>query len=325
MEEFPMETVSPVVKFVVPLIAAVALLGGVTVYAVHEHHAAQTLAAENQQATAELSSTRSQLSDLSAKVNALAAQQQAAAQPAPVAVATPHNTAKPRASRVADRRLSRMQAQLDAQGKEIEETRGDLTSATTQLTGSIAKTHDELVVLEKKGERNYVEFDIQKSKQFQHEGPISISLRKADTKHQFADLQLMVEDRNLIQKHVNLDQPVMYYQSDSELPIQIVINDITKDHIHGYVSAPKYRKSELTFDGGREWEPESESERESGRRHGGRHAASAEHAASAQEEADRTASGLAVQAHSARCLRRLAQGRLRTSRELCLIDACEPV
>jgi hypothetical protein len=37
----------------------------------------------------------------------------------------------------------------------------------------------------------------------------------------------------------------MFYQPDTELPIQVVINDITKDHIHGYVSAPKYRKSEL--------------------------------------------------------------------------------
>ena len=250
MEDSPIDTVSPVVKLVVPLVAAVVVAAGGVGYAVHEHHAAQNLAAQNQQVKAELSSTRGQLSDLTAKVNALAAQaqaaeqQQAAAQPAPVAA--PNRAARPRASRATDRRLTRMQAQLDAQGKEIEETRGDLTNTATQLTGSIAKTHDELVVLEKKGERNYVEFDIQKSKQFQHEGPISISLRKADTKHQFADLQLMVEDRNLIQKHVNLDQPVMYYQSDSEQPIQIVINDITRDHIHGYVSAPKYRQSELT-------------------------------------------------------------------------------
>jgi len=57
------------------------------VYAVHEHHAAQNLAAENQQATAELTSTRGQLSDLTARVNALAAQQQVAAPPAPVAAA----------------------------------------------------------------------------------------------------------------------------------------------------------------------------------------------------------------------------------------------
>ncbi len=251
MEE--METTSPVLKIVAPILAAVAI-GGVGIgYAVHEHHVAQNLASQNQQVNAELISTRSQLNDLTAKVNELTARAevQAAATPAPAvavsapAAAAPGHAGKPRASHVADRRLSKMQKQLDAQGKEIEETRGDLASTRTELTGSIAKTHDELVVLEKKGERSYFEFDLQKSKQFTHEGPIGVSLRKANLKHQYADLELMVEDRDLAQKHVNLDQPVMFYQPDTEQPIQIVINDITKDHIHGYVSAPKYRKSEL--------------------------------------------------------------------------------
>jgi hypothetical protein len=39
----------------------------------------------------------------------------------------------------------------------------------------------------------------------------------------------------------------MYYQPDTQQPVEIVINSISKDHIHGYVSAPKYRKSELTI------------------------------------------------------------------------------
>ena len=252
MEDSPMDSMSPTVKFAVPIIAAVvAAVIGVG-YAVHEHHAAERLAVANQQANAELSATRSELTSLTTKVNTLAAQEQAAAQPAAsVSAATPADVAgsrrvarKPRAGRAADRRLSRMQAQLDAQGKEIEETRGDLTNTRTELTGSIAKTHDELVVLEKKGERSYFEFDLQKTKQFTHEGPVGVSLRKANVKHQYADLELMVEDRDLSQKHVNIDQPVMFYQPDTEQPIQVVI-DITKDHIHGYVSAPKYRTSEL--------------------------------------------------------------------------------
>jgi len=237
------------VKFVAAAIAAVVLACVGAGYAVHEHHAAQSLAAQNQQMSTDLASTRSQMDALTNKVSELAtraAAEAAAAQAAPAPTpATAGHPVKPHASRAAERRLTKMQQQLDAQNKEIEQTRGDLASATTQLSGSIAHTHDELVVLEKKGERSYFEFDIQKSKQFEHEGPIGISLRKADTKHQFADLQLMVEDRNLIQKHVNLDQPIMFYQPDTEQPIQIVINDITKDHIHGYVSAPKYRKSEL--------------------------------------------------------------------------------
>lgn len=258
MEDSPIQSETPVVKFIAPLIAAVVVAVGGVGYAVHEHHAAQTLAVENQQASAELAQTRSQLNDLSAKVSELATREQAqaaAAQQEATSAAAPGSTpavvtgartaGKPRASRAMDRRLTKLQAQLDAQGKAIEATQGDLTNTRTELTGSIAKTHDELVVLEKRGERSYFEFDLQRSKQFTHEGPVGVSLRKANLKHQYADLELMVEDRDLVQKHVNLDQPVMFYQPDTEQPIQLVINDITKDHIHGYVSAPKYRKSEL--------------------------------------------------------------------------------
>jgi len=257
MEDSPVSAETPVVKFVAPLIAAVVVAVGGVGYAVHEHHTAQQLATQNQQEAADLASTRNQLNALTAKVSELAtrAQEQAAAAQLSATAPAPANSAtaqastrvagKPRASRVPDRRLTKMQAQLDAQGKAIDQTRGDLASAKTELTGSIAKTHDELVVLEKRGERNYFEFDLDKSKQFAHEGPLGVSLRKANVKHQYADLELMVEDRDLSQKHVNLNQPVMFYQSDTEQPIQVVVNAITKDHIHGYVSAPKYRKSEL--------------------------------------------------------------------------------
>ena len=151
-----------------------------------------------------------------------------------------------------DPRFKKLQSQLDAQGKVIDQTRsdiastqGDLVNARTELTGSIAHTHDELVLLQKRGERNYAEFDVNKSKQFSREGAVELRLRKADTKHQFADLELMVDDRNLSQKHVNLYQPVMFYTPDSPQPIEVVINNISKDHIHGYVAASKYRQSEL--------------------------------------------------------------------------------
>ena len=49
--------------------------------------------------------------------------------------------------------------QLDAQGQALDATKQDLVSTRTELQGSIAKTHDEIVVLQRKGERNYYEFD----------------------------------------------------------------------------------------------------------------------------------------------------------------------
>jgi hypothetical protein len=236
----------------IALYAGIVVLGSaVGGYAIHEHYAAKSLAADNVQTTAALNSTRQQLSDLAAKVNTLATRSEAP--PAPAAptpqVATAH---RPSAAHREDPRYKKLQAQLDAQGKAIEDTRtqlagtqGDLVSTKTELSGSIAHTHDELVLLQKKGERNFAEFDISKSKEFRREGPVSLRLKKTNDKHQFADLDLMVDDRNLSQKHVNLYQPVMFYTPDSPQAVEVVINNISKDHIHGYVSAPKYRQSEL--------------------------------------------------------------------------------
>ena len=226
-------------------------LGG---YAIHEHHQAQALAARNEQTTAALNQTQHELADLASKVNVLVARSEAPPSTAavvPPPAANESRSTTPR-SRKVDPRLKKLQSQLDAQGKAIEETRGDLAltqgdlvTTRSELSGSIAHTHDELVLLQKKGERNYTEFDVVKAKEFVHKGPFGLRLKKANVKHQFADLELIVDDRNLSQKHVNLFQPVMFYTPDSPQPVEVVINDISKDHIHGYISSSKYRQSEL--------------------------------------------------------------------------------
>lgn len=225
-------------------------LGG---YAIHEHSTAQELAAQNAQQNATISATQHQLSDLATRVNELAAVNAAQASLAPPSQVPSHpasaarTTSKPRAR--VDSRYKKLQAQIEAQNKAIEQNRkdleGSLASTRTELSGSIAHTHDELVLLQKKGERSYAEFDLAKAKTFKREGPLELRLKKANNKHQYADLEMMVDDRNLSQKHVNLYQPVMFYTPDSPQPVEIVINEVSKDHIHGYVSAPKYRKSEL--------------------------------------------------------------------------------
>ena len=234
--------------------AAVLALGGAAGgYAIHEHHAAQKLATANTEMSAALDTTRHELSDLTAKVNTLALRSEAAP-PASIPSAQPAADRRPAAvhRQGADPRYKKLQSEIDAQTKAIEQTRGelagtqgDLVNTRTELSGSIAHTHDELVLLEKKGERSYTEFDLPKAKQFKREGPLEVRLKKANSKHQFADLELMVNDRNLSQKHVNLYQPVMFSTPDSPQPVEVVINDIGKDHIHGYVSASRYRQSDL--------------------------------------------------------------------------------
>ena len=242
----------PVISRVHAAVAAIALtIVGFGGYAIHEHSVAAKAIDQNAAISASLKNTNAQIEQLTAKLNDLSAPKPAAAEPAPVVVAKAKPSARARRHVAAQRvhrddpRWKKVQSQLDEQNKAIASTQQDLSNARTELQGSIAKTHGELVVLQKKGERRYYEFDIQKSKQFIPTGNMSVKLRKSNVKHQFADLDLLVDDRVVTKKHVNLYEPTMFFTGDNEQPIQVVINSITKDHIHGYVSEPKYQKSEL--------------------------------------------------------------------------------
>ncbi|MGI9101430.1 MAG: hypothetical protein ACR2IF_03205 [Terriglobales bacterium] len=217
-------------------------------YSWHEHNMAKQLTTEKTQISAALHDTQSQLGDLSNKVNAMSAAEAERERAAAVARERAARSAKVvghHRTRAEDKRFKEIQAKLDAQGKAIDDTRNDLSSAKTELSGSIARTHGELMALAAKGERSYFEFDMDRTKQFRSTGPVGIKLKKANTKHQFADLDLMVDDATLNQKHVNLLQPVVFYAYDGGRPIELVVNKISKNHIHGYVSTPKYKQSEL--------------------------------------------------------------------------------
>jgi hypothetical protein len=255
-----------------------ALVAGIAAgYGWLQHDTARQLISERGELSAALAQAKSQEDALTAKVNALnvAQAQEAAARAQTEAVknaqfpprsgeVSRHTThqAAARPAPADDPRWKQVQQQLGDQQKEladsqkrIDETQanldraksemeGNLQSARSELGSDIARNHAELVTLEKKGERNYYEFSFEKSKTYHHTGPISIALRKADAKHEYCDLQMLVDDREITRKHVNLYESITFYPEGYPLPLELVINRIDKDSVHGYVSEPKYRSTE---------------------------------------------------------------------------------
>src|SRR5207248_961495 len=104
--------------------------------------------------TAGVTDMRSQMTVLSEKLASITEAQQRAQQAAAARQETTSRTVAHR-RRADDSRLKKLQAAIDEQGKAIDATRADLASTGTELRGSIAKTHEELVVLQRKGERSY--------------------------------------------------------------------------------------------------------------------------------------------------------------------------
>jgi hypothetical protein len=226
------------------------------------------LTAQASVANATINGMQGQLSNLTAKLNEMSAAQQAASDAAAQkkaslghAGAAGAKSANAKSTVTPGKQLKELRAQLDQQQKLLSQTQadvarnradleGNLNSTRDELNGSIARTHEELVALAKRGERSYFEFDLTKSKQFQRVGPLTLSLRHADTKHKNYDVQMIVDDNQLTKKHVNLYEPIWIHTENESQPVQVVVNRVEKNLIHGYVSAPKYKPSELAAIGG---------------------------------------------------------------------------
>ena len=251
--ERPRQAISPVWLAVILFLCIGAVAAA---FIIQQQKAANQLAAHNEELTASLTQTRGQVQTLSSELNTLQSQQ-AERKRAENAAALRREQLYRRATarkvvKKDDPRWKQMQAALAENQKAITSTQqdldktrsqlqGNLDSTRNELSGSIAKTHAELVELEKKGERSYYEFDMFKAKRFERVGPIEVSLRKTNAKHQFCDLHVIVNDREVDKKHINIYEPVVFYTEENGQPVQLVINSISKNHMHGYVSASKYQ------------------------------------------------------------------------------------
>lgn len=132
---------------------------------------------------------------------------------------------------------------------DVASTQADLASTKTQLTrvmgdagvmsGLIATNHDELEELRRKGERNYYEFTLHKGQPSQNVGTIKVALRKVDTKRSKFTLMVSADDHNIDKKDKNLDEPIQFYSGKQPQLYEIVVNNIGKNEVQGYLSTPK--------------------------------------------------------------------------------------
>lgn len=233
------------------VIALVATLVAIS-YGHGQQSAMTQLVSHQADMTATIDQLQSQLSDVTAKMNNLAAARTAP----PAQGGAPGARSSARATN--DPRWKKMQSQLDQQKQlltdqqnAINQTKtdleGNIASSHDELSGSIARTHDELVALKQRGERNYDEFDLTKGKNnhFYRTGPISLELKKADAKHKHYDLALLIDDNQIQKKNVDLYEPIWLRNSTDGQPLEVVVNRIDKDRIHGYVSSPKYGQGQV--------------------------------------------------------------------------------
>ena len=150
-----------------------------------------------------------------------------------------------------EEKIGAVATDLGGAKKDIETTRNDLESTKGKLdratgdmgvmSGLIARNHDDLEDLKRRGERNYYEFTIPKTKTAQRVGPVQIALNKVDPKKSKYTMTVFVDDKSIEKRDKTAGEPVQFYVKGSSRmsPYEVVVFDVAKNQITGYLSTPK--------------------------------------------------------------------------------------
>ena len=131
--------------------------------------------------------------------------------------------------------LGNTKGQLEKTIADLKRTNGDIDGHSVL----IATNAKELSALRALGERNYVEFNITKAKQAQKVGDVLVRLERSDPKHNRYSIELTADDKKVEKKDRTVNEPLQFLTSKSKQPYEIVVNDVKKDQIAGYLSIPK--------------------------------------------------------------------------------------
>jgi hypothetical protein len=146
--------------------------------------------------------------------------------------------------------LNTVNGDVQAVKVDLASTKNDLQMARSELGTLIARNHEEIDVLRRMGERDYVEFTIQGRKKPQAVGSVTVELRSVNTKRNQFTVALVVDDMRTEKKDRFVNEPIFFYPRGNRAPTELVVNSVAKDTIAGYISMPKRAGTTATASSG---------------------------------------------------------------------------
>jgi hypothetical protein len=130
-----------------------------------------------------------------------------------------------------------VKSDLDVTKAKLDRSMGDMNV----MSGLIARNHDDVEELKRRGDRNYFEFTLTKAKTPQRVGPVQMSLNKTDSKKSKYTMTVLADDKSIEKKDKTAGEPVQFYVKGSAhmSPYEIVVFEVGKNQITGYLSTPK--------------------------------------------------------------------------------------
>jgi septal ring factor EnvC (AmiA/AmiB activator) len=152
----------------------------------------------------------------------------------------------------ASARLTDITTDVGAVRTEVASTRGELDKTISDLrrttgdmgvmSGLIATNRHELQALRALGERDYYEFTITRDQKQQRIGDIVMQVKRTDPRRNRFTIDIVADDKRVEKKDKTVNEPVQFYVlSRARVPYELVINEVRKDTLVGYLAMPKVK------------------------------------------------------------------------------------
>ena len=122
---------------------------------------------------------------------------------------------------------------------DLDATKNNLQMARGELGTLIARNHEEIDQLRRMGQRDYYEFTLDRKGNRQKVGSLMVELRGTNTKRNQYTLALYVDDMRLEKKNRSVNEPIYFYTRGARAALELVVNQVGKDKVVGYLSVPK--------------------------------------------------------------------------------------
>jgi len=122
---------------------------------------------------------------------------------------------------------------------DLDATKGSLQMARGELGTLIARNHEEIDQLRRMGQRDYFEFTLDRKGSRQKVGNLVVELLKSNPKRNQFTVALYVDDMRLEKKNRSVNEPIYFYTRGTRAALEMVVNQVTKNKVVGYLSAPK--------------------------------------------------------------------------------------
>jgi len=135
--------------------------------------------------------------------------------------------------------LNKLGGDVSGVKTDLEATKNNLQMARGEFGTLIAKNHDEIDQLRRLGQRDYYEFTIDRKGSRQKVGDLMVELRGTNAKRNVFSVAIFVDDARYEKKNRSANEPIYFYTRGTRAPLELVVNQVGKNKVVGYLSVPK--------------------------------------------------------------------------------------